>query len=67
MAQAARMVECHLEDICAHQTRGLTTVFIEVLDSLFSSVKRKACDYQTVEYNIAMLYIVAGKLTLPCY
>jgi hypothetical protein len=30
-------------------------------------MKRKARGYRTVEYMTAMLNIVAGKLTLPCY
>jgi hypothetical protein len=34
---------------------------------LFSAVKRKARGYRTVEYMTAMLYFVAGKLTLPCH
>ena len=67
MARAARMVEGHLEGILAHWTRGLTTAFMEGLNSLFSAVKRKARGYRTVEYMTAMLYFVAGKLTLPCY
>lgn len=67
MARAARMVEGHLEGILAHWTRGLTTAFMEGLNSLFSAVKRKARGYRTVEYMTAMLYLVAGKLTLPCH
>jgi transposase len=67
MARAARMVEGHLEGILAHWTRGLTTAFMEGLNSLFSAVKRKARGYRTVEYMTAMLYFVAGKLTLPCH
>ena len=67
MARVARMVEGHLEGILAHWTRGLTTAFMEGLNSLFSAVKRKARGYRTVEYMTAMLYFVAGKLTLPCY
>jgi hypothetical protein len=50
-----------------HWTQGLTTAFMEGLNSLFSAVKRKACGYRTVEYMTAMLYFVAGKLTRPCY
>ena len=65
MARAARMIERHLEGILAHWTRGLTTAFMEGLNSLFSAVKRKARGYQTVEYMTAMLYFVAGKLTSP--
>ena len=67
MARVARMVEGHLEGILAHWIRGLTTAFIEGFNSLFSAVKRKARGYRTVKYTTAMLYFVAGKLTLPCY
>ena len=67
MAQAARMAESHLEGILAHWTQGLTTAFMEGLNSLFSAVKRRARGYRTVEYMTAMLYFVAGKLSLPCY
>jgi transposase len=67
MARAARMVERHLEGILAHWTRGLTTAFMESLNSLLSTVKRKARGYRTVEYMTAMLCFVAGKLTFPCY
>jgi transposase len=67
MARAARMIEGHLEGILAHWTQGLTTAYMEGLNSLFSAVKRKARGYRTVEYMTSMLYFVAGKLTLPCY
>ena len=67
MARAARMIEGHLEGILAHWTQGLTTAFMEGLNSLFSAVKRKARGYRSVEYMTTMLYFVAGKLTLPCY
>jgi len=67
MARAARMIEGHMEGILAHRTQGLTTAYMEGLNSLFSAVKRKARGYRTVEYMTSMLYFVAGKLTLPCY
>ena len=67
MARAARMIEGDLEGILAHWTQGLTTAYMEGLNSLFSAVKRKARGYRTVEYMTSMLYFVAGKLTLPCY
>ena len=38
MARAARMIEGHLEGILAHWTQGLTTAFMEGLNSLFSAV-----------------------------
>jgi transposase len=67
MARAARMIEGHMEGILAHWTQGLTTAYMEGLNSLFSAVKRRARGYRTVEYMTSMLYFVAGKLTLPCY
>ncbi len=67
MARAARMIEGHSEGTLAHWTQGLTTAFMEGLNSLFSAVKRKARGYRTVEYMTAMLYFVAGKITLSCY
>ena len=67
MARAARMIEGHMEGILAHSTQGLTTAYMEGLNSLFSAVKRKARGYRTVEYMTSMLYFVAGKLTLPCH
>ena len=67
MRQAAEMVERHLEGILAHWQQGLTTAFLEGLNSLFSAVKRKARGYRSSEYQTAMLYFVAGKLEIPYY
>ena len=67
MARAARMIEGHLEGILAHWTQGLTTAFMEGINSLFSAVKRKARGYRSVGYRTTVLYFVAGKLTVPCY
>ncbi len=65
--KAADMVERHLEGILAHWQQGLTTAFMEGLDSLFSAVKRRARGYRSPEYQTAMLYFVAGKLEIPDY
>ena len=65
MRKAAAMVERHLEGILAHWKQGLTTAFLEGLNSLFSATKRKAQGYRSTEYQIAMLYFVAGKLEIP--
>jgi transposase len=67
MRQAAQMVERHLEGILGHWQRELTTAFLEGLNSLFSATKRKARGYRSTEYQIAMLYFVAGKLEIPYY
>lgn len=67
MRKVAQMVESHLEGILAHWKQGLTTAFMEGLNSVFSAVKRKARGYRSTEYLIAMLYFVAGKLPIPSY
>ena len=67
MLQAAEMIERHLEGILGHWQAGLTTAFLEGLNSLFSAVKRKARGYRSSEYQTAMLYFVAGKLQVPYY
>ena len=60
------MIEGHLEGILANWTLGLTTAFIDGLNSLFSVLKCKARGYRSVGYMTTMLYFVAGKLTIAC-
>jgi len=67
MRKAADMVARHLEGILAHWQQGLTTAFMEGLNSLFSAVKRRARGYRSSEYQTAMLYFIAGKLEIPYY
>jgi transposase len=67
MRKAAEMVERHLEGILGHWKAGLTTAFLEGLNSVFSAVKRKARGYRSIEYMTTMLYFVAGKLEIPYY
>jgi transposase len=67
MVRVARMVERHLGGILGHWKEGLTTAFLEGLNSLFSATKRKARGYRTTKNLLAMLYFVAGKLRVPCY
>jgi transposase len=67
MTRVAQMIERHIEGILGHWKEGLTTAFLEGLNSLFSATKRKARGYRTAENLLAMLYFVAGKLRIPCY
>jgi transposase len=67
MVGVARMVERHMEGILGHWKEGLTTGYLEGLNSLFSATKRKARGYRTTKNLLAMLYFVAGKLRIPCY
>jgi hypothetical protein len=61
------MIEGHLEGILAHWTLGLTTAFMEGLNSPFLAEKGNSRRYRFMEYRTTMLYFVAGKLNLPCY
>ena len=45
----------------------MQTAFLEGLNSLFSATKRKDRGYRSSEYQVAMLYFVAGKLEIPYY
>jgi len=65
MVKVAEMIESHLEGVLAHWTAGITNAFLEGLNSLFSATKRKARGYRTTRYLTAMLYFVAGKLSIP--
>ena len=67
MVKMAQMIEEHLAGILAHWKWGLTNAFMEGLNSVFSATKRKARGYRSTEYQIAMLYFVAGKLEIPYY
>lgn len=67
MVAVAHMIESHIEGNLAHWKQGLTTAFMEGLNSLFSAMKRKARGYQSVEHMITMLYFVTEKLRLPCH
>ena len=67
MVRVAGMVERHIEGILGHWKEGLTTAYLEGLNSLFSATKRKARGYRTTKNLLAMLYFVAGKLRIPCY
>ena len=67
MRKVAAMVRGRREGIRGHWQEGLTTAFLEGLNSLFSATKRKARGSRSTEPLITMLYFVAGKLSIPCY
>ena len=65
MVKVAEMIDTHLEGVLAYWTAKVTNAFLEGLNSLFSATKRKARGYRTTRYFKAMLYFVAGKLSIP--
>ena len=65
MRKVAEMVERPLEGILAHWQAGLTTGYLEGRNSVFSATKRQARGYRNSVDMIAMLYFVAGILSIP--
>jgi transposase len=60
MKRVAKTVEKHLEGILAYWQSGLTTAFLEGLNSVFSAVKRKARGYRAPEYMITHYHPVTA-------
>jgi transposase len=67
MVQVAQMVERHLEGILAHWKEGLTTAFMEGLNSLFSATKRKARGYGRFQTIRTVIFMIAGKLNFSSF
>jgi len=67
MRKAAEMVERHLEGIFGPLEAGADHCGSLKDLTVVSATKRKARGYRSTEYQIAMLYFVAGKLQVPYY
>ena len=67
MEKFANSVERHLAGILAHWKHRVTNAFMEGLNSVFSTVKRRSRGFRSMEYLTTMLYFVAGKLRLPAF
>ena len=65
MGKVADRVEKHLAGILAHWKWGLTSAFLEDLNSVFRATKRQARGYRSTTHLITMLCFVAGKLRWP--
>jgi transposase len=65
MARVARTIEECIEGVCANWRTGVTNAFMEGLNSVFSSVKRRARGFRTERNLTLMLYFTAAGLTLP--
>jgi transposase len=62
--KTATMIERHLPGILTHWTHRTTNTFMESLNSAFSSMKRKARSFSSVDNFIAMLYFTSDHLHL---
>jgi transposase len=65
MEKTAKMIEHHLEGVMAHWLHGTTNAFLEGLNNVFSTVKRKARGLRSTKNLITMLYFTAGRLNFP--
>lgn len=65
MVKFAESVEKHLAGILGHWKHRITNAFMEGLNSVFSTVKRRSRGFRSFVYLRAMLYFVTGKLRLP--
>ena len=65
MLRLAKLIKNHLRGILAHWKWGVTNAFMEGLNSVFSTTKRKARGYRSTLHLTTMLYFVAGKLRFP--
>jgi transposase len=57
-----RTIRSHWTGITNYHTSGMTTGFMEGINSLIQAAKRKARGYANVENLITMIYLIAGKL-----
>jgi transposase len=65
MVSVARMIKRHFKGVVAHWKSGLTNAYMEGLNSVFQATKRKARGFRSSVYLITVLYLIAGKLSLP--
>ncbi|MFM7215012.1 MAG: transposase [Verrucomicrobiota bacterium] len=65
MEKFAKSVETHLSGILAHWKHRITTTFMERLNSVFSTVKRRSCGFRSMEHPTSKPYYVARTLKLP--
>lgn len=62
MKEVAKMIRNHLEGIVAWARHRLTNGFLEALNGLFQSAKRKARGYKKLSTIRTVIFLIAGKL-----
>ena len=58
----SKTVSNHLDGVMNYFDSGLTSGFIEGMNSLFESAKTKARGYRNPDNMICIAYLIAGKL-----
>ena len=62
MKDVARMIRTHLEGIAAWARTRMTNGFLEALNALFQTAKRKARGYRRWLIVRTIIFLIAGKL-----
>ncbi len=63
MKRAAKTIRDHWEGVVAYLKTRVTNGAAEALNGIIQTVKRKSRGFRTVEYFVAMIYLVASNLT----
>jgi transposase len=63
MVQVAKMLQRHFNGVVRWFTSKLTNGLLEGTNSLFQAAKRKARGYRSDKNIIALVYLLAGKLS----
>lgn len=66
MKKVANTLKKYRTSILAYIYRRVTNAIAEGINSMIQSAKRRARGFRTLESYMAMIYLVAGKLTLDC-
>lgn len=61
----AKTLKDHWDGVQRYHASGMTTGFLEGINSLVQAAKRKARGYRSTKNLITMIYIIAGKLSEP--
>ena len=62
MKAVARMIRRHLDGIAAWARTRRTNGFVEALNGLFQSAKRKARGYRRLDTIRTVFFLIAGRL-----
>jgi transposase len=62
MKKVSRTIRSHWDGVVAYLHTRVTNGAAEALNGIIQSAKRKSRDFRTVEYFVAMIYLVASNL-----
>lgn len=63
MKKVSKTIREHWDGVVAYLTTRVTNGAAEAINGIIQTVKRKSRGFKTVEYMVAMIYLVASRLT----